>query len=141
MSIFEDLRENQYVPNPRSMGYAGANVSVRVAVTADAPVEVVVVPDHTNHVFVAAVQGPATPDNVQLALERLELAIRQPLDVLAIAFEGSSIPMAAERKRLAQLGVNVVMGASHLQPLARARAYARRLVSLADDSPLNARAA
>ena len=128
------------VPVGMSFGFQDGS-AMRIPVGVGGDVEVAVVSDEGNHIYVAAVHGPATPANIAKATEALNLGARAPLDVLAIAFAGSSVPGAAERKRLSGLGISVVMGGSELPPVARARQYVHRLVSLADESPLNVRAA
>jgi len=146
MSAFDEVPLNYSVSltDPQVLGMSldlPSGSAVRFSLRDDLAVEIASVFDEQNRIFVAAVHGPATPANITQALTVLNPATRNPLDVLAIAFAGASIPVAAERKRLSDLGVSVVMGSPQLPPVARARQYAHRLVTLADESPLNARAA
>jgi len=145
MSAYDELPMNYSVHfsdiNQLGTSFELSTSAMRVSGGTGTDVDVVLVPDEENRIFVAAVQGAATSATVAKALAVLNLESRHPLDVLAIAFAGASIPLAAERKRLSDLGVSVVMGFQQLPPVPRARQYAKSLVSLADESPLHIRAA
>ncbi len=64
--------------------------------------------DPDNAIFLVAVEGPPTADNLASALAVLALAPADPLDVRAIAFKDSQVPLALQRMALSALGVSVI---------------------------------
>jgi hypothetical protein len=92
--------------------------------------------DYGNHIFMIAVEGLPTTENINQALDLLVLPTRKELDVLVLSFWGAIVPLTEVRKELSGLGVSVVMGEASTDAVTRAISYRTRLLTIANQSPL-----
>jgi hypothetical protein len=86
--------------------------------------------DAENRIFMIAVEGAPTPQNIERALALLDLPSRTWRDVLAIAFAGKAIPSAAVRDALAKKSVSIVVGQPSSRALDKAIQHRADLLSL-----------
>jgi hypothetical protein len=79
--------------------------------------------DADNGIFVVAVEGPPTEQNIGRALDLLDLPSRTWRDVRAIAFAGSQIPRPEVCEALAKQSVTVVCDQKATRAVAKAEQY------------------
>ncbi len=90
--------------------------------------------DEENHIFVVAVEGAPTPQNIERALAMLELPSRTWRDVRAIAFAGNEIPRPAVCEALAKLSVTIVTDQTATRAVDKANQYRADLLARRDVS-------